>query len=537
MAISVSNHQESSNIRPWWLYLPRPSSPPTPSKRNVCDREELRGITNKLLLFTVTFLLPFKNTLGDQPITGEPDKAFNNSVSIQAAERADSRIQLALVSTTIKKLEQDGVKLETNDISKRPETDEPGSPESALGGFTISGQSTLIYQSSSLNLKSGDLKNSDGTNLSNATLDTYQHKSSNGTFSADLIVEKKIGDFGYFQLDLQFANGPGIDSPLQGGAMVNNDVMEYSPNHNEPYLAKAFYEHTVSVFDEYSLTIDIGKFGVNDFFDVGVEVSDQTTQFLNQAINNNGAFDYVQDLKGHGYTYGVRLGLNNDLFGVDTAFFSSDDYIENIDKKYSVLVGVMFTPEWFPGLRSIYQVYGFTNFGEYARFDGEGNLISKDLDLIDTSANRDNLNKSGFGISINQPLPHGINLFAKYGQQDDTRDVRHYQDMDESYMAGFDVLGENWSREGDVIGIAYEIGRLTGNHRKAQEKGYSGFFDRSGGIGTGNYEDERVLEIYYKYAINDNLNISADYQWINNFYYSSVIGDVHFFAGRFNAFF
>ncbi|MCK5919869.1 MAG: hypothetical protein KAG66_02945, partial [Methylococcales bacterium] len=434
MAISVSNHQESSNIRPWWLYLPRPSSPPTPSKRNVCDREELRGITNKLLLFTVTFLLPFKNTLGDQPITGEPDKAFNNSVSIQAAERADSRIQLALVSTTIKKLEQDGVKLETNDISKRPETDEPGSPESALGGFTISGQSTLIYQSSSLNLKSGDLKNSDGTNLSNATLDTYQHKSSNGTFSADLIVEKKIGDFGYFQLDLQFANGPGIDSPLQGGAMVKNDVMEYSPNHNEPYLAKAFYEHTVSVFDEYSLTIDIGKFGVNDFFDVGVEVSDQTTQFLNQAINNNGAFDYVQDLKGHGYTYGVRLGLNNDLFGVDTAFFSSDDYIENIDKKYSVLVGVMFTPEWFPGLRSIYQVYGFTNFGEYARFDGEGNLISKDLDLIDTSANRDNLNKSGFGISINQPLPHGINLFAKYGQQDDTRDVRHYQDMDESYM-------------------------------------------------------------------------------------------------------
>jgi hypothetical protein len=115
--------------------------------------------------------------------------------------------------------------------------------------------------------------------------------------------------------------------------------MEYSPNHNKPYLAKAFYEHTVSVLDEYILTIDIGKFWVNDFFDVGIEVSDQTTQFLNQAINNNGAFDYAQDLEGHGYTYGFRIGLNNDLFGVDTAFFSSDSYFENIDKKYSVLVG------------------------------------------------------------------------------------------------------------------------------------------------------------------------------------------------------
>ena len=81
-------------------------------------------------------------------------------------------------------------------------------------------------------------------------------------------------------MDLQFANGPYIDSSLQGGAMVNNDVMEYSPNHNEPYLAKAFYEHTVSVLDEYILTIDIGKFGVNDFFDVGVEVSDQTANFI-----------------------------------------------------------------------------------------------------------------------------------------------------------------------------------------------------------------------------------------------------------------
>jgi len=492
---------------------------------------------NKRLLFTITLLLLFQNALGDQPNTDVPDKAFNNSVSIQAAELADLKNQLAVLSSKITKLDQHVVNVETTDISKHPEADEPGFPESALDGLTIYGQSTLIYQTSSLNLKVGDLKSSDGTNFPHATLETHQHKSDAWTFSADLIVEKKIGDFGYFLLDLQFANGPGIDAPLQGGAMVNNDVMEYTQKHRQPYVAKAFYEHTESVLDEYSLTIDIGKFGVNDFFDVGVEVSDQTTQFLNQAINNNGAFDYVQDLKGHGYTYGVRLGLNNDLFGVDTAFFSSDDYIENIDKKYSVLVGVAFTPEWFPGLRSIYQVYGFTNFGEYARFDGEGNLVSKDLDLINTSANRDNLNKSGFGISINQPLPHGINLFAKYGQQDDTRDVRHYQDMDETYMVGFDVLGENWSRNGDAIGIAYEIGRLTGNHRKAHEKGYSGFLNRSGGIGTGNYEDERVLEIYYKYAITDNLNISADYQWIDNFYYSSVIGDVHFFAGRFNAFF
>ena len=108
------------------------------------------------------------------------------------------------------------------------------------------------------------------------------------------------------------------------------------------------------------------------------------------------------------------------------------------------------------------------------------------------------------------------------------------QDMDESYMVGFDIHGENWSRENDVFGLAYEIGRLTGNHRKAHEKGYSGLFDRNGGIGAGNYADERVLEAYYKLAINNFINISANYQWVNNFYYSHVIGDVHFVSSRLN---
>ncbi|WP_198243665.1 carbohydrate porin [methane-oxidizing endosymbiont of Gigantopelta aegis] len=349
-----------------------------------------------------------------------------------------------------------------------------------------------------------------------------------------LIIEKKFSEEDYLQLDIQFANGPGVDAPLQGGAMVNNDVMEDPAHHNEPYIAKAFYEHHWHFFDQFELILDIGKFGVNDFFDVGKDVSDQTSQFLNQAINNNGAFDYVQDLEGHGYTYGARFGLGNDSVMLDVAFFSSDSYLQNISKKNSVVVGLTWTPEWYPGIKSVYQIYGFSNFGEYARFDNQGRLISKDVSKIGTEDNADDLSKTGFGISINHSFPSGINVFGKYGRQDDDRDVRHYQDMDETYMVGFDIHGENWNRENDVFGIAFEIDRLTGNHRKAQERGYEGFFSRTGGIGKGNYADERVLEVYYKYAFNNYVHISADYQWINNFYYSKLIGDVHFLAGRLN---
>ncbi len=461
-----------------------------------------------------------------------------NSPSIYAENKNQEiallKQELQKMKEKVNQMEEHLIHLQEASMRKRPKAEESGFSEGALEGLSITGQSTVIYQSSSLKLKPGQLFHANGTPLSSSELSPLQHHSGGVTFSADLIVEKKFSDTDYLQLDLQFANGPGVDAPLQGGAMVNNDVME-DPNHrNEPYIAKAFYEHIWRFAQNWSVTMDIGKFGVNDFFDVGKDVSDQTSQFINQAINNNGAFDYVQDLEGHGYTYGVRFGVGNELVLLDAAFFSSDSYLQNISQKNSVVVGLTLTPEWYPGIKSVYQIYGFSNFGEYARFDSQGNLISKGPSKINTADNADNLTKTGFGISINHSFPSGINVFAKYGQQDDTRDVRHYQDMDESYLLGFDIHGENWSRENDVFGMAFEIGRLTGNHRKAHEKGYSGFFDRSAAIGKGNYGDERVLEMYYKYAFNNFVHISADYQWIDNFYYSRLIADVHMFAGRLN---
>ncbi len=442
--------------------------------------------------------------------------------------------QLQQFKATVERLESHLVHFQEGEMRKRPKAEEPGYAPSALTGISVSGQTTAIYQSSSLSLKPGQLFHADGRALTMSELATLQHRSGDVTFSADLIVEKKFSEEDYLQLDVQFANGPGVDAPLQGGAMVNNDVMEDPEHPDEPYIAKVFYEHHWHFYDSFELVLDIGKFGVNDFFDVGQHVSDQSSQFLNQAINNNGAFDYVQDLAGHGYTYGARFGLGNDAVMLDAAFFSSDSYLQNISEKHSIVMSLTLTPEWYPGIKSVYQIYGFSNFGEYARFDHQGRLVSKNADKIGTADNVDNLSKTGFGLSINHAFPFGVNIFGKYGQQDDSLDVRHNQDMDESYMVGFDVHGENWSRNNDVFGIAVEIGRLTGNHRKAQERGYQGYFNRKGGIGKGNYADERVVEIYYKYAFNDNVHISADYQWVDNFYYSAVIGDVHFLAGRVN---
>ena len=100
-------------------------------------------------------------------------------------------------------------------------------------------------------------------------------------------------------------------------------------------------------------------------------------------------------------------------------------------------------------------------------------------------------------------------------------------------MLGSNFKGGLWNRNDDEIGVAYEIGKLTGNHRKAHEKGYAGFFDReNAGIGSGNYANEEVFEIYYKLALTKSTSFSVDFQNITHFNYSKQIGDVQLLAGR-----
>ena len=404
-----------------------------------------------------------------------------------------------------------------------------------LGGISISGQATYIQQTSSLNLQTGDLKDSDGADIGN--LSPYHHKSSVGSFSVDLNLQKNLSEDHFFLINFEFANGVGVDSSLQGGAMVNNDIMEDINNHDTFYLAKAYYQGTYSLGGNYKFTLNVGQVGVIDFFDIGPENEDQTTQFLNQAIANNGAFDYVQDLEGHGYTPGIVGRVACKKVGATLGFFSSDSYLDNIKDKYSLVFGIDWTPTFMKDLGGYYQIFFFHNEGEYGSFTDDGVFVTANSSAINTQSNADTLSKNGFGFTMTQALSDRINIFGKYGKQRDDRDVRHYQDMDETFMLGGNITGLFSVRKKDVLGLAYQHGRLTGNHQKAHEKGYEGFFDRSGGVGVGNYGDEGVLEVYYRFVFANNTSLSFNLQHVSNFYYSKKIGAVDFFAARLNVFF
>ena len=94
---------------------------------------------------------------------------------------------------------------------------------------------------------------------------------------------------------------------------------------------------------------------------------------------------------------------------------------------------------------------------------------------------------------------------------------------------GTSIKGTKWGRPDDVIGIGGAINALSRDHRDFIAAGGLGVLIGDGAL---NYRSERILETYYAYALNKQLTLTADYQFITNPAYNADRGPVHVFSGR-----
>ena len=62
------------------------------------------------------------------------------------------------------------------------------------------------------------------------------------------------------------------------------------------------------------LEIRIGKFGMTDFFDANSVGGDSHLQFMNWAVDQNGAYDYTADSRG--YTWGILAEYQSPKWGL-----------------------------------------------------------------------------------------------------------------------------------------------------------------------------------------------------------------------------
>jgi hypothetical protein len=76
------------------------------------------------------------------------------------------------------------------------------------------------------------------------------------------------------------------------------------------------------------------------------------------------------------------------------------------------------------------------------------------------------------------------------------------------------LIGKNWGRSDDTIGIAGIVNGIAPNHQAYFAAGGFGILVGDGALP--NYGLEQIVETYYSYAITDSTKVTFDYQFIAN---------------------
>ncbi|MGE5623272.1 MAG: carbohydrate porin, partial [Bacillota bacterium] len=131
------------------------------------------------------------------------------------------------------------------------------------------------------------------------------------------------------------------------------------------------------------------------------------------------------------------------------------------------------------GLAGTYRVYAWNN------------PRASHFDAGVTEAER----HSGWGISADQRVGDGITLFGRYGQQ-----LQGHARFDRALTLGAEFNGSYWGRGADNLGLASGLLRSSGDYRSFAGAGHA----------------EHVAEMYYRYRISKQFELSPSLQYIGN---------------------
>ena len=281
--------------------------------------------------------------------------------------------------------------------------------------------------------------------------------------------------------------------------------------------------------DVSRLTLQAGKFAVMDIFDGNAYAKDTRKDFINWSMWAPGAFDYSADKVG--LTYGATAEFNQKQWALragyflmvgtsnsnnfDPRVFERGSYVLELETRYSLfsLPGKVRTIAW---LNSAFS-------GSYRE---TLNNPALDLDIALTRAGRI---KYGYVFNLEQALTDDIGLFGRWSWNNGKTEIMAFTDIDASLSTGLSIKGARWGRPDDVIGIGGAINALSQDHRDFIAAGGLGVLIGDGAL---NYRRERIFETYYAYALNKQITLTADYQFITNPAYNADRGPVSVFSGR-----
>lgn len=285
-----------------------------------------------------------------------------------------------------------------------------------------------------------------------------------------------------------------------------------NPDDSVAILGQAWYQAAIPLpylgFKPYSretLELTFGKMDIFGFFDQNLGAGDESRQFLNSVLVHNPLLDAAGEVgvDANGFQPGFVASYLNATdktqpWRLSFGLFGAGDRGSNYQRSLSSPL-VMAQAERqlsFDGLLGNYRVYAW-NRSQGVDFDG--------------STKR----HTGVGLSIDQRVGDGVTLFSRYGKL-----LKGELPFNQTLTAGAEFNGSYWGRAADVIGVAGAWLKSGKSYQVAGAGGCAGGFDNLGNCLAGAFTyfpqgAEKVAEIYYRYRITPQFELSPDVQFIS----------------------
>ena len=275
-------------------------------------------------------------------------------------------------------------------------------------------------------------------------------------------------------------------------------------------LAQAWYQATIPLplggfkpASRQKLEITVGKMDPFVFFDQNAVAGDETRQFLNSVFVHNPLLDAGGDMgvDANGFTPGLRVSLLDSTdrlenWRVSLGLFGAGDkgsyYRGSLGAPLAMLQAET-QQRFFGGLLGNYRAYAWSN--------PQATPFAFDLPLAAPALSAPERH-NGWGLSMDQRVGDGMTLFARYGQQ-----AQGQVKFDRALTVGAEANGSYWSRGGDSLGLALGWLRTVS-------------------------EPERVAELFYRWRVAKQFELTPSLQYIGSPGGDSAVPDVRIFSVR-----
>jgi high affinity Mn2+ porin len=281
------------------------------------------------------------------------------------------------------------------------------------------------------------------------------------------------------------------------------------------------------------VVLTIGKFSSFDVFDTNKYAHDPRNDFLNWSLIDAGSFDQAGDA--WGFSYGAAAEWYQDWWTIrggifdmptvpaykylDPHLFHQLQYVAEVEERHTLF-----------GQDGKVKLSGFYSrglFGSYAQATALGLATGTTPDIQAVLRFR---GKGGGSVNVEQGITDDLGFFFRAGLQDGSSSVTSYTDIDNTVSFGLSLAGKRWNRPDDTVGIGFARNDISRHLKNYLNAGGLGIL-----IGDGklpNSGPESVIEAFYSLAAYKGVNITADYQFINNPAYNRDRGPVNFLGTR-----